>query len=260
MQLESKAVLVTGAARGMGRATAEQAAEEGARVAVADLNIDGVEAVAKGIRDRGGEAVAIEADVGDLASIDAMVDATLAAFGGIDILVNNAGITRYAPFLEVTEGDWDAFMRVNAKGSFFTLQRVAKEMVARGQGGRIINMASIAGKGFRGTSNAAYASSKGAVIAFTYQAADSLARHNINVNAVCPGPIDTDMSQGVRRQRAEASGQSFEEHTISGLDSIPLGRMIPPEDVARMVVFLMGPGGYNITGQTINVDAGVLMN
>ena len=126
-------------------------------------------------------------------------------------------------------------MRVNAKGSFFTLQRVAKEMVQRGAGGRIINMASIAGKGFRGTSNAAYASSKGAVIAFTYQAADSLARHNINVNAVCPGPIDTDMSQGVRRQRAEASGQSFEEHTISGLDSIPLGRMIPPEDVAKMV-------------------------
>ena len=260
MQLENMAVLVTGAARGMGRATAELAAEEGARVAVADLNIDGVEAVAKGIRDRGGEAIAIEADVGDLASIDAMVDATLEAFGGIDILVNNAGITRYAPFLEVTEGDWDAFMRVNAKGSFFTLQRVAKEMVQRGAGGRIINMASIAGKGFRGTSNAAYASSKGAVIAFTYQAADSLARHNINVNAVCPGPIDTDMSQGVRRQRAEASGQSFEEHTISGLDGIPLGRMIPPEDVARMVVFLMGPGGYNITGQTINVDAGVLMN
>ena len=120
-------------------------------------------------------------------------------------------------------------MRVNAKGSFFTLQRVAKEMVARGQGGRIINMASIAGKGFRGTSNAAYASSKGAVIAFTYQAADNLARYNINVNAVCPGPIDTDMSQGVRRQRAEAAGQSYEENTIEGLDSIPHG----PHDPAR---------------------------
>ena len=97
------------------------------------------------------------------------------------------------------------------------------------QGGRIINMASIAGKGFRGTSNAAYASSKGAVIAFTYQAADNLARYNINVNAVCPGPIDTDMSQGVRRQRAEAAGQSYEENTIEGLDSIPLG----PHDSAR---------------------------
>ena len=260
MQLEGKAVLVTGAARGMGRAIAEQAAEEGARVAVADINAAGVEAVAAGIRERGGEAIALGSDVGDLQSIDAMVTATIAAFGAIDILVNNAGITRYAPFLEVTEGDWDAFMRVNAKGSFFTLQRVAAHMVERGQGGRIINMASIAGKGFRGTSNAAYAASKGAVIAFTYQAADVLARHNINVNAVCPGPIDTDMSQGVRRQRAEAGGQTYEEHSAAGLDSIPLGRMIPPEDVARMVVFLMGPGGYNITGQTINVDAGVLMN
>ena len=260
MQLEGKAVLVTGAGRGMGRATAELAAEEGARVAVADIDLDGAEAVAAGIRGRGGEAVAIEADVGDLASIDAMVDAALAAFGGIDVLVNNAGITRYAPFFEVTEADWDAFMRVNAKGSFFTLQRVAREMAARGQGGRIVNMASIAGKGFRGTSNAAYASTKGAVIAFTYQASSALAEHGICVNAVCPGPIDTDMSRGVGRQRAEAMGRSFEEQLTSGLDSIPLGRMIPPEDVARMVVFLMGPGGYNITGQTIHVDAGVLMS
>lgn len=259
MQLEGKTVLVTGAARGMGRATAELAADEGARLGVSDIDIAGVEAVAKGIRERGGEAVAIEADVGDLASIDAMVDAALGAFGAIDVLVNNAGITRYAPFFEVTEGDWDAFMRVNAKGAFFTLQRVAREMVARGQGGRIINMASIAGKGFRGTSNAAYASTKGAVIAFTYQASSALAQHDICVNAVCPGPIDTDMSRGVGRQRAEAMGRSFEEQLTAGLDSIPLGRMIPPEDVARMVVFLMGPGGYNITGQTINVDAGVLM-
>ena len=260
MQLEGKAVLVTGAARGMGRATAELAAAEGARVAVADLNIDGAEAVAKGIRDRGGEAVAIGADVGDLGSIDAMVDAALEAFGAIDILVNNAGITRYAPFMEVTEEDWDSFMRVNAKGSFFTLQRVAREMIERGQGGRIINMASIAAKGFRGTSNAAYASTKGAVVAFTYQASSALAQHNICVNAVCPGPVDTDMSRGVGRQRADAMGRSFEEQLTSGLDSIPLGRMIPPEDVAQMVVFLMGPGGYNITGQTIHVDAGVLMS
>ena len=127
MQLESKAVLVTGAARGMGRATAEQAAEEGARVAVADLNIDGVEAVAKGIRDRGGEAIAIEADVGDLSSIDAMVDATIAAFGGIDILVNNAGITRYAPFLEVTER---RLGRIHARER----QGVVLHAAARGQG------------------------------------------------------------------------------------------------------------------------------
>ena len=259
MQLEGKAVLVTGAARGLGRAIAEMAAAEGARLAVADLNLDGVEVVAQGIRDRGGEAVAIEADVSDLASIDAMVSAAIDAFGGIDILMNNAGITRYAPLLEVPESDWDSIMVVNAKGSFFTLQRVAKEMVARGQGGRIINMGSVVGKGGR-ASNAAYAASKGAVIAFTYQAASALAQHDINVNAVCPGGAETEMFAGVRRQRAAALGQTYEENTMATLASVPLGRIIAPEDVARLVVFLAGPGGYNITGQTINVDGGVLMN
>ena len=149
MQLEGKAMLVTGAARGLGRAIAEMAAEEGARLAVSDLNLPGAEAVAKGIRDRGGEAIAIEADVRDLASIDSMVTAAIDAFGEIDILMNNAGITRYAPLLEVPESDWGSIMDVNAKGSFFTLQRVAREMVARGQGGRIINMGSVVGKGGR---------------------------------------------------------------------------------------------------------------
>ena len=259
MQLEGKAVLVTGAARGLGRAIAEMAAAEGARLAVADLNLDGVEAVAQGIRDGGGEAIAIEADVRDLASIDAMVTAAVDAFGEIDILMNNAGITRYAPLLEVPESDWDSIMGVNAKGSFFTLQRVAKEMVARGQGGRIINMGSVVGKGGR-ASNAAYAASKGAVIAFTYQAASALAQHDINVNAVCPGGAETEMFAGVRRQRAAALGQTYEENTMATLASVPLGRIIAPEDVARLVVFLAGPGGYNITGQTINVDGGVLMN
>ena len=163
----------------------------------------GAEAVVAGIKERGGDAVAISADVGDLESINAMVEATLEAFGCIDILVNNAGITRYAPFMEVTEDDWDSFMRVNAKGSFFTLQRVAAEMIQRGEGGRIINMASIAGKGFRGTSNAAYASTKGAVIAFTYQASSALAQHNICVNAVCPG---AHRHRHVARRRPAACG------------------------------------------------------
>ena len=120
-------------------------------------------------------------------------------------------------------------------------------------------MGSVVGKGGR-ASNAAYAASKGAVIAFNYQAASALAQHDINVNAICPGGAETEMFAGVRRQRAAAMGQTFEEHTIAGLEGVPLGRIIAPEDVARLVVFLAGPGGYNITGQTINVDGGVLMN
>ena len=258
MQLQGKTLLVTGGARGFGQAIAELAAEEGARVAVADVNIEGVEAVARGIRDRGGEAVAIRADVTDLASINAMVDAALEAFGGVDILANNAGITSYAPLLEVPESDWDSIMGVNAKGAFFTLQRVAQEMVARRQSGRIVNMASVAGKGGR-ASNAAYAASKAAVIAITLHAAAALAGNGINVNAICPGAAETEMFAGVRRQRAAALGQTYEENTNATLASVPLGRIIDPQDIARMVVFLAGPGGYNITGQTINVDGGVLM-
>ena len=258
MQLQGKTLLVTGGARGFGQAIAELAAEEGARVAVADMNLEGAESVAQGIRDRGGEAVAIEADVSDLASIDAMVGAAIDAFGSIDVLANNAGITRYAPLLEVPESDWDSIMGVNAKGAFFVLQRVAREMVARGQGGRIVNMASVAGKGGR-ASNAAYAASKAAVIAITLHAAGALAGHGINVNAICPGAAETEMFAGIRRQRAAAFGQTYEENTNATLASVPLGRIIDPQDIARMVVFLAGPGGYNITGQTINVDGGVLM-
>ena len=234
-------MLVTGAARGFGQAIAELAAEEGARVAAADVDLAGAEAVAQGIRDRGGEAVAVECDVGSVASIDAMVDAALAAFGDIDVLANNAGITRVAPLLEVTERDWDSIMGVNARGAFFVLQRVAREMVARGRGGRIVNMASVVGKGGR-ASNAAYAASKGAVIAFTYQAASALAQHDICVNAICPGAAETEMFAGVRRQRAEASGQSYEETTLATLAGVPLGRLIDPADIARLAVFLAGPG------------------
>ena len=258
MQLEGKSVLVTGAARGFGRAIAELAVEEGARVAVSDVNLDGVEAVAQAIRDRGGEAVAIEADVSDIGSIDAMVAAAVDAFGGIDVLANNAGITRFAPLLEVSEGDWDSIMGVNAKGAFFVLQRVAREMVARGRGGRIINMASVAGKTGR-ASNAAYAASKASVISITYQAASALASHDINVNAICPGAAETEMFAGIRRQRAAAFGQTYEQNTLDTLASVPLGRIIDPQDVARLLVFLAGPGGHNITGQTIHVDGGVLM-
>ena len=258
MQLEGKSVLVTGAARGFGQAIAELAAEEGARVAVSDVNLDGVEAVAQGIRDRGGEAIAIQANVSDVASVDTMVAAAVEAFGGIDVLANNAGITRVAPILEVTESDWDSIMGVNARGAFFVLQRVAREMVERGRGGRIINMGSVVGKGGR-ASNAAYAASKGAVLAFTYQAASSLASHDISVNAICPGAAETEMFAGVRRPRAESSGQSYEETTLATLAGVPLGRLVDPQDIARLVVFLAGPGGHNVTGQTINIDGGVLM-
>ena len=260
MSLEGTVALVTGAGKGMGRAIAIEFAVEGASVVVADINKESVDAVAAEIKGAGGLAVALEADIGAMESISYMTRSATEAFGPVDVLVNNAGVTRYASFMDVTEADWDLFFRVNAKGTFFTLQSVAAEMIERGKGGRIINIASIAGKGFPGTSNPAYAASKGAVIALTYAAARQLARHDITVNAICPGPIQTDMAETTLRQRSESVGIPLEELRRQNVASIPLGRMIPPDDVAKMAAFLAGPGARNITGQTFNVDAGVLMD
>ncbi|MBV9248543.1 MAG: SDR family NAD(P)-dependent oxidoreductase, partial [Acetobacteraceae bacterium] len=148
--------------------------------------------------------------LGDLNDIDRMVSRTLELFGQIDILVNNAGVTRRADIMDLTEEDWDRIHRVNAKGVFFCLQRVAREMIPR-RSGRIINIASIAGKGYEGTSNAAYAASKGAVISLTKTAAQQLGRYNINVNSVCPGVTRTGLSEANLSVRAQQEGVTVEE-------------------------------------------------
>ena len=171
--------------------------------------------------------------------------------------MNNAGVTRRADIMELTEADWDRIHRVNAKGVFFCLQRVAREMIPR-RSGRIINIASIAGKGYAGTSNAAYAASKGAVISLTKTAAQQLAKHNINVNSVCPGVTRTALSEANLVIRAQQEGVSVEEMERRRADVIPLKRANDPEDIAAMVVFLASPGARNITGQSFNVDGGLI--
>jgi NAD(P)-dependent dehydrogenase (short-subunit alcohol dehydrogenase family) len=185
--LQDKVVLVTGAGAGIGRATALAMAEAGANVAAADIDLAAAQRTAGQAAGNARRAVAIGADCGDVASIDAMVARTAAEFGRLDVIVNNAGVTRYAQIMDLTEADWDRIHRVNAKGVFFCLQRAAREMISQGGGGRIINIASISGRGYPGASNAAYAASKGAVISLTWMAAQQLGRHNINVNAICPG-------------------------------------------------------------------------
>jgi len=260
MSLTGEVALVTGAANGMGRAIAIEFANEGASIVAVDINKGGVDAVAAEISGGGGNIIAVEADLGDMGSIPIMLNAAAEAFGPVSILVNNAGITRYSGLMDVTEADWDQFFRVNAKGVFFTMQSVAASMIERGQGGCIINMSSVAGKGYPGTSNPAYAASKGAVIAMSYAAAQQLAPYDITVNAICPGPIQTDMAEGVLRARSEAAGIPLEELRKRNIESIPLGRMIPPEDVAKVAAFIAGPGARNITGQTFNVDGGTLKN
>src|SRR5271155_2576870 len=210
MTLSGKVALVTGAASGIGKACALALAEAGAQVVAADINAAGAQSTADAIAAFQRHAIAVAADVGDLAQIDDMVKQALTAYGQIDILVNNAGVTRRADIMELTEADWDRIHRVNAKGVFFCLQRVAREMIPR-RSGRIINIASIAGKGYAGTSNAAYAASKGAVISLTKTAAQQLGLHNINVNSVCPGITRTPLSDANLRVRAEQEGVRVEE-------------------------------------------------
>jgi NAD(P)-dependent dehydrogenase (short-subunit alcohol dehydrogenase family) len=257
MILTNQVALVTGAAQGIGRAAAMALAEAGAAVVVADIDARKAEETAEAILSLQRRAAALPADVGDLGDIDRMVRRALELFGQIDILVNNAGVTRRADIMDLTEADWDRIHRVNAKGVFFCLQRVAREMIPQG-GGRIINIASIAGKGYAGTSNAAYAASKGAVISLTKTAAQQLAHYNINVNSVCPGVTRTALSNANLAVRAQQAGVTLEEMERRRAEVIPLRRVNDPEDIAAMVVFLASAGARNITGQSFNVDGGLI--
>ena len=260
MELQDKIAVVTGAGRGMGRSISLQLAEAGANVAVADINAQNVEETSIAVKELGRESLAIHADMGNVGDVDRMITRAKEAFGRIDIIVNNAGVTRYLYIMDVVEEDWDRIHRVNAKGVFFGMQRAAREMIAQGEGGRIINIASIAGKGYSGTSNAAYAASKGAVLAMTMVAAHQLGQYDINVNAICPGSTETDMWSETMRERAEASGVDISELSQARGAGIPIGRTNTPDDIAAMARFLSGPGARNITGQAINVDGGLVMH
>jgi NAD(P)-dependent dehydrogenase (short-subunit alcohol dehydrogenase family) len=257
MNLANQVALVTGAGQGIGKASALALAAAGAHVVAADIAGRKAEETAEAIMSLQRRALPVQADVGDLRDIDRMVRQTLDEFGQIDILLNNAGVTRRADIMELTEEDWDRIHRVNAKGVFFCLQRVAREMIPR-RSGRIVNIASIAGKGYEGTSNAAYAASKGAVISLTKTAAQQLGRHNINVNSVCPGVTRTALSEANLHIRAQQEGVTVEEMERRRADVIPLKRANDPEDIAAMVVFLASAGARNITGQCFNVDGGLI--
>ena len=257
MELKDQVAIITGAGQGIGRATALAMAKAGAIVACVDINGEAAKAVAAEAGKLGSRTLAVSADLGDVQQIDRMVGEIVAAFGRVDCLVNNAGVTRKAYIMDLTEADWDHIHRVNAKGVFFCLQRVAREMIPN-KSGRIINIASVAGKGFPGTSNAIYAASKGAVISLTKTAAQQLGMHNINVNSICPGIVRTKLFFDLVQTVATKEGRTAEEVEADLVKTVPLKRANEPEDIAAMAVFLASPGARNITGQSYNVDGGLI--
>lgn len=257
MVLENQVVLVTGAGNGIGAGIVQAMAAAGAHVACADIDMDAAQRSADAAVGEGVKSLALSADVGDVNAIEAMLERTMERFGRLDVIVNNAGVTRKAYIMDLTEADWDRIHRVNAKGVFFCLQGAARRMIDQG-GGRIINMASIAGRGYAGTSNAAYAASKGAVIALTKTAAQQLGRHNITVNAICPGVTRTALLDQIFSTLQETDGISKADAEARAARPIPLGRVNEPEDIAAMAVFLASPGARNITGQAYNVDGGLI--
>ncbi|UYG07472.1 L-iditol 2-dehydrogenase [Halomonas sp. M4R1S46] len=258
MKLQDKVAVVTGGARGIGLAIAERYLAEGARVVVADIDIAAIdEAVA---RLAGGERVrGMRLDVCDRASVVALVDETRRDFGGIDILVNNAAVFDMAPVLEVTEASYDKQFAVNVKGAFFTLQAVARAMVERGQGGKIINMASQAGR--RGEPLVSlYCASKAAVISLTQSCGLALIEHGINVNGIAPGVVDTPMWDEVDALFARYEGRPLGEKKRLVGEAVPYGRMGRPEDHAGAAVFLASDDSDYVVAQTLNVDGGNWMS
>ena len=261
--LKGLTALVTGGAHGIGRAIANRYAKEGAAVFIADVDLAGAQAVVEAIRAAGGSADACLTDIGQPEDSAAMVARAVARFGRLDVMVNNAGVIRVRRLLDLTPEDWDYNNDVNARGLFFALQAGARQMQAqspRGPGlrGKIINIASIGGRIGR-PMFAAYAASKAAAISITQSAAAGLAPE-ITVNAICPGVVDTDMWRKIDREWTAIDGRATGAAWADRIRGIPMGRPETPEDLTGMAVFLAGQDSDYITGQSYNVEGGLVMS
>jgi NAD(P)-dependent dehydrogenase (short-subunit alcohol dehydrogenase family) len=258
MELEGQVAIVTGAGRGIGRATALELAQLGADVVVAELDRAGAEGTAAEVRKVGRRALAVPTDVTKRADLASMVERARAELGRIDVLVNNAGIYRAAATLEITEEHWDAVLTINARAVFFASQAVLPTMIAQKRG-NIVSLSSMAGKvGSR--ANLPYNASKAAVISITKSLALAHAADGIRVNCVCPGFVETDMWTQVSREQGAVLGMTADEFTRQRLAQVPLGRMERPEDVASVIGFLASARSGYMTGQAINVTGGLIMH
>jgi meso-butanediol dehydrogenase/(S,S)-butanediol dehydrogenase/diacetyl reductase len=253
MLLKDKVIFVTGAGRGMGRGIAEALAEAGADVAVGDLTIESVRETAQRVEARSRRALPVQLDVTQRHSIAGAIAQTVEAFDRLDGWVNNAGVIKMDAALDIALDDWDAHMRVNVNGLFVCCQLAAKHMIGQG-GGAIVNIASNAGKvGY--PNMAAYNASKAAVINLTRSLSQEWAAHNVNVNAVCPGGVDTPMLLGVAEWiTAHAGGDPNE--LVKGMKPRQMSRHVQPIEVGRVVAFLLSDHAHIIRGQAINVDGG----
>lgn len=246
-RLDGKVAIVTGSGRGIGRAVAMAFASEGAKVTIAELDIEPAEEVVIEIKSRGGLAIAVPTDVSNRESVKKTVETTIKEFGQVDILVNNAGILRLNMLQKMTEDQWDAVLNTHLKGTFNCTQAVSTHMIER-KYGKVINVVSRAGiQGTIGQIN--YGSAKGGMLGFTKSAAKELARYNINVNAISPGAA-TRMTEKIRTD--PKLGQVY-------LEQIPLRRWAEPEEIAPAFVFLASDEASYITGQVLCVDGGLTM-
>ncbi|MCT7663251.1 L-iditol 2-dehydrogenase [Shinella kummerowiae] len=254
--LKGRSALITGSARGIGRAFAEAYIREGARVAIADINVERARATASEI---GPAAYAVEIDVTQQSSIDAAIAACVSEAGGIDILVNNAALFDLAPIVEITRESYETLFAINVSGTLFTMQAVAKQMIAQGRGGKIINMASQAGR--RGEALVAvYCATKAAVISLTQSAGLDLIKHGINVNAIAPGVVDGEHWDGVDALFAKYENRPRGEKKRLVGEAVPFGRMGTADDLTGMAIFLASEESNYIVAQTYNVDGGNWMS
>ncbi|MBA4603402.1 SDR family NAD(P)-dependent oxidoreductase [Thermoactinomyces mirandus] len=250
MRLKDRAAIVTGSGRGIGAATARRLAEEGARITVTDINEEACEQTAAAICEAGGDAIAVPCDITNRQQVEEMVQKTADTFGQVHILVNNAGVIRDNLVHKMTDDDWDTVMNVHLKGAFYA-SRAAQRFMVPQRYGKIVNFSSTSALGNRGQLN--YATAKAGIQGFTKTLAIELGKFNINVNAVAPGFIETDMT----RATAERIGISFEELKKAAAERSLLGRTGKPRDIANAVLFLVSEESSFITGQVLYVRGGI---
>jgi len=255
-RLTGKTALITGSARGIGKAFAQKYAQEGATVCIADINLEAASTTANEIGDN---AIAVHMDVTSQSSIDSAVAETIEKLGSINILINNAALFTAAPIVEIKREDYEKVFAVNFSGSLFTLQAVAKHMIDGGQGGKIINMASQAGRRGEGPV-AVYCATKAAIISLTQSAGMDLIKHGINVNAISPGVVDGEHWDGVDAFFASYENKAPGQKKKEVGNAVPFGRMGVAEDLTGMAVFLASEEAEYVVAQTYNVDGGQWMS